>query len=94
MIFITFEHHGDEFPGVTEGPFEWIEVIGSSMAGMRPGGKEADEFAGVNLDSTWDAGPFEADEKGNRKRRAYTRWTISQAGPKEDSHSQEFSVTL
>jgi hypothetical protein len=79
QLTITFEHSHDEFPQVVEGPFEWIEMIGGNMFGLRPGTDEAEEIAGVNIDGTWDAGPFESDEGGNRKRRGYTRWTITES---------------
>jgi hypothetical protein len=78
MLHITFEHVHSLFPDVTEGPFEWIEMIYGNMFGLRPGEKEAEEIAGVNHDATWDAGPFEDAGGGLRKRRAYTRWTITE----------------
>ena len=90
MIRVTFEHSNDDYPQVTEGPFEWVEMIGGNMFGLRPGTEEAEEIAGVNEDGTWDAGPIgilpDSAERINetittvrRKRRAYTRWTISEA---------------
>ena len=95
MVSITFEHHHDEHPALTEGPFEWIEMIGGNMFGLRPGFDEAEEIAGVNYDATWDAGPHEDDGTGQRKRRHYSRWTISQATPeaaKPDEKPEEFPI--
>lgn len=92
MLEITFEHSHDEYPVHTEGPFVWIEQIGANLFGCRKEGQEAEEIASLNDDGcTWDAGPEmlgslafgKAFGKSGiiptvqRKRRKYTRWTIS-----------------
>lgn len=81
MVNITFEHARDEYPTLTEGPFLWVEMIGGNMFGCRSENTEAEEIAGVNHDATWDAGPFEDAGGGVRKRRSYSRWTLSPAQP-------------
>lgn len=42
MITVVFEHDYDEYPRLTEGPFEWIEMISGTMFGLRPGCDEAE----------------------------------------------------
>lgn len=83
MLTILFEHHHGEYPDHREGPFEWIEMIGGNMFGLRPGCDEAEEIAGVNEDGSWDAGDLGGDNwkrlSDPRVRRRYSRWTISEA---------------
>lgn len=63
-VIITFENDAESR---TEGPFEWIEMIDSIIAGCRVDGQEAEEIAGLNTDGSWHlGGPVR-----------YRRWTVS-----------------
>ncbi len=75
-LYIKFEDNTDTFPEQEDGPFIWIEQIGSTIFGCRNFGLEAEEIGGQNNDGTIDAGPFEPGDNGQRVIRRYTRWTV------------------
>lgn len=69
-IYVKFESHHGQWPDHIEGPFVWVESIGTIIAGCREDGQEAEEIGGINGNGTWDAGPAGSD------RRQYDRWTM------------------
>lgn len=62
--YVRFQHSQDDLPEHIEGPFTYIQAHHGIMEAETPDGEFVVDFAALNVDGTWDAGPHSSPTRG------------------------------